>query len=89
VGTRKEYLEEIEARLGETEAQIEELMAQATRSDYDDYLTDIRAKQERAKAKLVELQGVNGESWLALRVQMDKAVSEVQNALFVATVDSG
>jgi DNA repair exonuclease SbcCD ATPase subunit len=89
VVTKKEYQEEMEARLGELEAQIEELMAQATRSDYDDYLTDIRAKQEIAKAKLAELKKASGESWQELEAQLDKAVSEVQNALFVATADSG
>ena len=42
MGTRKQYLEATEARLGETAAQLEELMAQATHSDYAEYLTDIR-----------------------------------------------
>jgi hypothetical protein len=89
VVAKKEYQEEMAARLGKMEAQIEELMAQATRSDYDDYLTDIRAKQETAKAKLAELEKASGESWQELGAQLDKAVSDVQNALFVATADSG
>jgi DNA repair exonuclease SbcCD ATPase subunit len=89
VVTEKEYLEEMEKRLDEMEAQIEELMAQATKSDYDDYLTDIRTKQESAKAKLAELEKASGESWQELRAQLDKAVSDVQNALSVATADSG
>ena len=85
----KEYQKEIETRLGEIEDQIEELMAQATRSDYDEYLTEIRTQQESAKAKLAELEGARGEAWQDLRSQLDKAVSDIQSALFVVTSGSG
>jgi hypothetical protein len=85
--TTKEGYEKIEAQLDEMEAQIEELMAQATQSDYDDSLTDIRTKQERAKAKLAELDEASGEAWRDLKAELDKAVSDVQNALFVVTSD--
>jgi hypothetical protein len=88
VTTKEEYKKEIEAQLDEMEAQIEELMAQATQSDYDDYLTDIRAKQELAKAKLAELKRTSDEGWRELRAELDKAVSDVQNALFVVMSDS-
>ena len=86
--TKEEYRERTRARLEEMEAQIEELMAQATRSDYDEYLTDIRAKQESAQARLAALEEASGEGWQELRTQLDKAVSDVQNALFVITSDS-
>lgn len=88
VDKKREYDETIKAQLSEMEAQIEDLMAQATHSDYDEYLTDIRIKQESAKAKLAQLEEAQGEAWQNARAQLDKAVSEVQNALFVATVDS-
>jgi hypothetical protein len=89
VTTREEYQKEITARLRETETQIGELMAHATSSDYDEYLTDIRIKQESAKAKLAQLEEATGEAWQNLRAQLDKAVSEVQSALLVAMADSG
>jgi chromosome segregation ATPase len=88
VVTKEEYRERTRVRLEEMEAQIEELMAQATRSDYDEYLTDIRAKQESAQARLAALEEASGEGWQELRTQLDKAVSDVQNALFVITSDS-
>jgi chromosome segregation ATPase len=88
VTTKKEYQKEMEARLGEIEGQIEELMAQATRSDYDEYLTDLRTQQESAKAKLAELEEARGEAWQDLKSQLDKAVSDIQNALFVVTSGS-
>lgn len=88
MGTQEEYQEKTRARLGEMEAEIEELMAQATQSDYDEYLTDIRTKQEAAKARLAALEESSSEAWQELRTQLDKAVSDVQNALFVVTSDS-
>ena len=88
VTTREEYRKEITARLRETEIQIGELMAHATSSDYDEYLTDIRIKQEGAKAILAELDKARGKVWRNLQGQLDGAVSEVQNALVVATADS-
>ena len=88
VTTKEEYQKEMEARLGEIEGQIEELMAQATRSDYDEYLTDLRTQQESAKAKLAELEEARGEAWQDLKSQLDKAVSDIQNALFVVTSGS-
>jgi|GEM_PF-2565588 len=74
--------------IAEMEAQIESSMAQATHSDYDEYLTDIRAKQEQAKARLAELEEADGGEWQEIRAELDKAVSEVQNAILVATADS-
>jgi uncharacterized phage infection (PIP) family protein YhgE len=88
VTTKKEYQKELQAQLGEIEDQIEGLMAQATRSDYDEYLTEIRTQQETAKAKLAELQEVRGEAWQGLKSQLDKAVSDIQSALFVVTSGS-
>jgi predicted nuclease with TOPRIM domain len=88
VDPKREYEETIRAQLGEMEAQNEELMAQATRSNYEEHLTDLRIKQESAKAKLAELEEARGEAWQNLRAQLDRAVSDVQNALFVATADS-
>jgi hypothetical protein len=88
VATKQEYQEKMKARLGEMEAQIEALMAQATHSDYDEYLTDIRAKQEQAKAKLAELDEADGGDWQEIKTEVDKAVSNVQNAIVVATADS-
>ena len=85
---RNEYQREKELQLDELEAQIEEMMVQAPRSDYDEYLTEIRIKQENATAKLAELEEANDEAWQTLRVEMDKAVREVRNALFVLTADS-
>ena len=86
---RNEYQREKKLQLDELEARIEELMAHATHSDYDEYLTDIRIKQESAKAKLAQLEEAQGEAWQNLRAQLDKAAGEVQSALFVATADSG
>lgn len=88
MATKTEYLEEIETRLGEMEAQLEGLMAQATHSDYAEYLTDIRTKQEIAKAKLAGLKQASDEDWHGIKTEIEKAVSDVQNALFVATADS-
>jgi hypothetical protein len=85
---RNEYQREKKLQLDELETRIEELMAHATRSDYDEHLTEIRIKQESAKAKLAQLEEATGEAWQNLRAQLEKAVSEVQSALFVATVDS-
>jgi hypothetical protein len=89
VSTEEAYKRDIRSRLGELEVQIESLMAQATHSDYDEYLTDIRTKQEHAKAKLAELEEADGGGWQDIRSELDKAVSDVQNALLVATADSG
>lgn len=86
---KREYQERIRGQLGQMDAQIRELMAQADNSDYDEYLTDIRNKQESAKVKLAELEEADGEAWQDLRAQLDQAVSEVQNALFVVTASSG
>jgi chromosome segregation ATPase len=88
VTTKKKYQKETEARLGKIEDQIEELMAQATRSDYDEYLTDMRTQQETAKAKLAELEEARGEAWQVLKSQLDKAVGDIRNALFVVTSGS-
>ena len=88
MATKQEYQEKMKTRLGEMEAQIEALMAQATHSDYDEYLTDIRTKQEQAKARLAELEQADGGEWQEIRNELDKAVSEVQNAILVATADA-
>jgi hypothetical protein len=88
VDTKTEVQEQVRARLDEAEAEIEALMAQATQSDYDEMLTDLRVKQELAKARLAELEGVDGETWHDLKSELDRAVSEVQNALQVAAPDS-
>jgi hypothetical protein len=88
VATKQEYQEKMKTRIAEIEAQIESSMAQATHSDYDEYLTDIRTKQEQAKAKLAELEEADGGEWQEIRAKLDKAVSEVQNAILVATADS-
>jgi hypothetical protein len=87
VTTKEEYHEQMVKRLGEMEVQIEELMAEATRSDYNEFLTDIRVKQETAKAKLAELQESSGEAWQDLRTEVDKAVNGVETALFVVRSD--
>lgn len=84
-----EYIQEIKVRLGDLESQLEGLMAQATQSDYDEYLTDIRDKQESAQARLVDLEEAGGYEWQNVRAQLDKAVREVQNALFVVAGDYG
>lgn len=86
--TKAEVQEQVRARLDEAEAKIEALMAQATQSDYDETLTDLRVKQELAKARLAELEGADGETWHDLKSELDRAVSEVQNALQVAAPDS-
>ena len=88
MATKQEYQEKMRTRIAEIEAQIEALMAQATHSDYDEYLTDIRTKQEQAKARLSELEEADGGEWQEIRAELDKAVSEVQNAILVATADS-
>ena len=89
VEAKKAYVEKTRTRLGEMETQIEELMTQATRSEYDEYFSEIRTKQESAKARLEELEGASEEAWQDLRVPLDKAVNDVQNALFVVTAHSG
>lgn len=86
--TKQEVQERMREQLDETEAQIRALMAQATQSDYDDYLTDLRLNQEQAKARLEELQEAEGEQWHRLKAELDQAVGEVQNALRVAAPDS-
>lgn len=86
--TNQEIQEQIREQLEEREAQIEALMAQATQSDYDEYLTDLRLNQERAKARLAELQEAEGEQWHRLKAELDQAMAEVQNALRVAAPDS-
>lgn len=87
--TKEEYHKEMTAKLGETEVQIEMLMAQAIEADYEEYLTDIRVKQESAKAKLAELEETSGEEWQDLRANLDKTVLDVKNILSVVTADSG
>ena len=87
--TKEEYLREFKARIGQTETEIEELMAQATRLDYDEYLTGIRANQEIAKAKLVELKKASDDNLGQIKAELERAVSEVENGLLVATADSG
>lgn len=89
MATKQDYQETVKTRLGEMEAQIEALMAQATRSDYDEYLTDLRTKQERAKVRLAELEQANGDAWQDIKTELYEAVRDVQNALSVATADSG
>lgn len=86
--TKKEYIEETRAQLDAFEVQIEGLMAQATHSDYDEYLTDIRIQQESAKATLADVEEARGEAWQDLKSQLDKAIIDIQNALFVITSDS-
>jgi hypothetical protein len=86
--TKKEYIKETRAQLDAFEVQIEGLMAQATHSDYDEYLTDIRVQQESAKATLADVEEVRGEAWQDLKSQLDKAIIDIQNALFVITSDS-
>jgi len=88
VATKQEYQNEMEARLKDLETQIDELMTEATQSDYDEYLADIRSKQEDARAKLAELEEADGESWLALRTEVHQAFSDVEDALFVMRSDS-
>jgi predicted nucleic acid-binding Zn-ribbon protein len=86
--TKKEYIKETRAQLDAFEVQIEGLMVQATHSDYDEYLTDIRVQQESAKATLADVEEVRGEAWQDLKSQLDKAIIDIQNALFVITSDS-
>lgn len=87
--TKEQYLREFKARIEQTENEIEELMARATRSDYDEHLTSIRAKQEIAKAKLAELRKASDENLWQVRAELERSVSEVENGLLVATADSG
>jgi hypothetical protein len=88
VGKKEEYQKSVAAQLDEMKAQTKELMAQATRSDYDEHLTDIRTKLESAKAELAELKEASDESWQDLRARLDKALGDVQNDLSVVTADS-
>ena len=86
--TKQEYLWDAEARLEASEAQIEKLMAQETRSDYREYLTNIRLKQESAQAKLAQLAEAEGETWQDLRSDVDQAIGKVEDILFVAKAGS-
>jgi hypothetical protein len=88
VNTKKEVQEEMRAKLGKTEAQIEVLMAQATQSDYDEFLTDLRINQERAKAQLARLEEADDEAWQELKAELDRTVGAVQSALQVAAPES-
>jgi hypothetical protein len=88
VNTKKEVQEEMRAKLGKTEAQIEVLMAQATQSDYDEFLADLRINQERAKAQLARLEEADGEAWQELKAELDRTVGAVQSALQVAAPES-
>jgi hypothetical protein len=85
---RNEYKQQKRSQIDELEAQIEELMAQTTEASYDEYLTDIRIKQENAKAKLAQLKEAEDEAGQNLRAELEEAVRDVQNALFVAGADS-
>ena len=87
MAAKQEFQNKMQARLDDLEAQIEELMAQATRSDYDEYLTNIRSKQENAKAKLAELEAAGDEAWVDHKSSVNRAVRDVENALFVMTSD--
>jgi hypothetical protein len=88
VNTKKEVQEEMRAKLGKTEAQIEVLMAQATQSHYDEFLADLRINQERAKAQLARLEEADGEAWQELKAELDRTVGAVQSALQVAAPES-
>lgn len=83
--TKEEYLREFEARLGQTETEIETLMVRATRSDYDEHLTSIRANQEIARAKLVAFKEAGNDKWLETRAELERVVSKVENALYVVS----
>ena len=86
--TRQEYQETMDAQLCEMEGQIEELMAEASHSDYDEYLTDIRNKQEQAKARFADLAQADGDAWEESRIELEKAIGDIQSALFVITSES-
>lgn len=84
---KQQVLETSRDQLGRLEAEIQALMAEATSADYDDYLTDIRAKQEQARAALAELEEAGEGDWQQLEPCLNKVLADVKNALFVLTSD--
>ena len=81
------YEKKLEAQLDEWSAEIDKLKARAdkaeadARLDYYEQIEELRAMQDDAKKRLVELQQASDSAWQDLKAGLDSAFDSLGSAL--------
>lgn len=84
------YKAKIDAQLKEWGTRIADLKAKAElaeanlKVEYLKQVDELRAKKEEAEAKLDELKNAGDDAWEALKSGMEKAASELKDAINIA-----
>jgi predicted nucleic acid-binding Zn-ribbon protein len=80
------YLDKIEAQLEKLEARIDELRAKTVQAKatakikYYDKIEALTAKQKEAEFKLQVLKSTSEDAWQRVKVDVESALHELQNA---------
>jgi len=76
---RKEYIDQMSAKLKEWDAEIQKLVAKADKAkadikaDYQQELDELRNKREEAQQKLKEIQQAGEDAWEELKDGIEKS----------------
>lgn len=91
MGIKEAYHEQLDARLREWRAKLDQLKAKAdgaeagAKVEYYKQLESIKAKADVAQAKLKELQDSSGEAWESLKGGVERAWADFKMAIEEAT----
>ena len=84
---QKSYMQKLSDKILEWDKKIDELMKQGSeaasvmKEDYVKMAEDLKVKKRDAEAKLKELKGVSGESWVELKKGAEQAVNDLSQAV--------
>jgi len=91
MGMKEAYEKKIDAQLDEWKVEIDKLKAKADKAEadaqikYHKHIEDLRAKQEAARERLVELKEAGGDAWEDLKAGLDNALKSLGDAVKSAT----
>ncbi len=92
MGNKTAYVEKIQARLNQWDAEIENLKAKAAEAGADakikyyQKIDTIQEKQQEAQSKLDELRRAGDDAWIEMRSGVERAWKELEDATQKATL---
>lgn len=87
MGTRDEYVQKMQAKLDEWNAEIDRLVVQSAlaeaelKTKYSEEIETLRNKQIEARVKLEALQNASENAWEDMRAGMDMAWGAISEAV--------
>jgi len=81
------YVEKLQAKLDEWNAEIEKLQARArqaqadTRIEYEEQVAELKGKRDALKDKLREIRAASDEAWEEMKKGADEAFDRVKEAV--------